>query len=96
MHGLGEGLSMVHCTSSPWVYIYFCSHDIITCSQYSHECLPFQDAPSRLLAMHTKYCDYTYLVCSITHSDLCARGVGPQVFLVLCIVYCVLGMYIGY
>jgi len=28
------------------VYIFiFCSHNIITCSQYSRECPPFQDAP---------------------------------------------------
>ena len=46
MHSLGVCLAMVHCTSTPCIYMYlFCSHNIITCSQYSQEWLPFKDAP---------------------------------------------------
>ena len=49
MHSLGVCLAMVHCTSTPCICIYilylFCSHNIITCSQYSQECPPFQGAP---------------------------------------------------
>jgi len=40
MHSLGVCLAMVHCTSTPCIYVYifllfFCCHNIITCSQYS-------------------------------------------------------------
>ena len=54
MHSLSVCLAMVHCTSTSCIYIYilylFCSHNIITCSQYSQERqdTPFPTSPEGL------------------------------------------------
>ena len=46
---------------------------------------------TRSLVMHTEYCDCILVALHARYCDCCAMSLWHQVFLVLCIVYCIPG-----
>jgi len=46
----------------------------------------------KALVMHTEYCDCILVALRARYCDCCAMSLWHQVFLVLCIVYCVPGI----